>query len=300
MIRSNVDALPPEFTEFALPSGGLPYQKNFPAFPKIARIGSFTFKTEAILATNMEVMDKMSWITKEVFQNTPHGFDIDDLLEEDQMVIMALARGQTYGEVYNFATLCPSCGFRETHEMKIPDQLPVRNWKFTSIEGLEKHLTITLPTTKDVVMIRHMTVGVVKQRAKDATQKNPGVASPEGTSSREATPEGEPPKKASKSVIVKAQSASKSLLEGLPDDSLDYLRGFAWRIESVNGTSPDSIQEAMEYLVKLPGKDRVALQDHRDASACGIDYNIPVKCDKCGNQYAAFLPIGSSFFRRGQ
>lgn len=290
MIRSNVDALPPEFTEFALPSGGLPYQSEFPAFPKIARIGSFTFKTEAILATNMEVMDKMSWITKEVFQNIPSGFSIDNLLEEDQMVIMALARGQTYGEVYNFATLCPSCGFRETHEMKIPDQLPVRNWKFTSIEGLEKHLTITLPVTKDVVRIRHMTVGVVKQRAKDAASKNP----------EEATAEGEPPKKSGKSAIVKAQPTSKSLLEGLPDDSLDYLKGFAWRIESVNGTSPDSVQEAMEYLVRLPGKDRVALQDHRDASACGIDYNIPVKCDKCGNQYAAFLPIGSSFFRRGQ
>ncbi len=296
MIRSNVETVPPEFTEFALPSGGLPYRVKFPDFPVIARVGSFTFKDEAILTTNMGLLDKMSWITKSVFQNLPAGFDIDDLIDEDQMVIMALARGQTYGESYAFSTLCGNCGHREAHEMKIPDQLPVRNWKFKTLEELEAHLTTQLPKTKDVVRLRNMTVGITKRRAKeDEAETNPDTAAPEAADQPRKTP--------GKSVIVKKvdpAASAKVVLAELPKEAVNWLTGFAWRIESVNGTTPDSVQEAAEYLLKLSGPDRIALQGHRDKSACGIDYDIPIRCDKCKNQFTAFLPIGSSFFRRGQ
>jgi len=296
MIRSNVDSLPPEFTEFTLPSGGLPYRNNFPDFPSVARVGSFTFKTECILTTNMDLMEKMARITRDVFQNLPPNFPIDDLLEEDQMVVMALARGQTYGESYIFATVCPSCKHRESHEMKIPEQLPVVNWKFDSLEKLEEHLTVALPYSKDVVRLRPITVGMGKKSVKG---NEPANAPAEG----EAAPAEAKPR-SSKSAIVKATAVAaapdKVSLSDLPKEASDFLFGVARRIESVNGTTPDSLQEAADWLLRLSGRDRVAIEEHRVKTACGINYDIPVKCDNCANQFTAFLPIASSFFRRGQ
>lgn len=285
MIRSNVDAIGPDLVEYRLPSGGLLYRKLFPNFPKTASISSFTFRTEAILAASLSTKEKMARVTREVFTNLPEGFPIGNLIEEDQMVVLALARGQTFGESYHFSTICPACENRESHEMRVPEELPVKNWDYPDYETFEKAITLELPVTKDVVKLSFPTIGESPQ--------------PEG----EQEPAKEPAKRSGKSVIVKGAGESKvakKLSEDLPKEGLDLLRAMARSVDTVNGTTADSLEETVEYLLKLPGKDRVAFQEFREKAACGIDYNVRVKCDKCKNQFTSFLPIAGSFFRRSQ
>lgn len=292
MLKTNLDVIQPDFTEFKLPSGGVFYRKEFPDFPATAQIRAFSFVTEAVLATNLSIQEKMARATKDVVLNFPAGFNVDQLLEADQMVIMALARGQTYGEVYTFATICPACGMRETHDMKIPEQLPVKNWAYNTYEEMLAGSEIKLPVSGDLLRIRHRTVGYAKQRE---VEVKVDVEVPESD---------KPKKKSGGSAIVKATVAppQPSALDDLPKDAIEHLNMMARNVEMVNGTSADTQLEMVQYLVRLPGRDRVAFGDFLDKAACGIDYNVAVKCDgdKCGNQFTAFLPITGAFFRRGQ
>lgn len=266
-LRTNLDSIPPTVQEYKLPSGGVTYRDKYPKFPATIKVKPFSFAVEAILNTNLHFHEKYRRIVEQVAE-FPAGFELNDLLQADQMVILALARGLTYGDTYEFTTVCTACNTAELHTMKVPEELPVRNWSFKDQKELEKHCTVELPC-KDKLLLRMMTLA-------DFTPK----------------------------VELKASESSAKLVRGgslaaLPEDGVDYLRDIARQIVSVNHTTADSEAEMMQYLLRLPGPDKEVLKDFRRDFQCGIDYNLKIACNDCGAVYQSALPIASSFFRRG-
>jgi hypothetical protein len=207
----------------------------------------------------------MQMVAERVVTNFPKKFDFADLLSADLIVILTLARGITYGETYKFSSTCPLCATTEKHTIKIPDELPVKNWNFKDAAALNAASMVELPRIKDKIGIRYLTLG----------------EEAELTASTQAT---------------KKQMSEEAAAAGSFGD-LKILR-VARRIETVNGTKPDNVAEAVAYVKRINGPDMVALDEALDQAECGLDFTYEIECAGCQGHYFHRVPLAMDFFRR--
>jgi hypothetical protein len=147
------EAVPIASKGYWLPSAGIPYLDEFPDFPEEIEIGSYTIETEAVLVSNGTAVDKFRYIIGRVAK-LPKGFPVEKLIIADEMAIIAIARGQTYGEVYQFSATCPSCGHQSIISCRVPEELPVKRWDRNN----RPSMSVTLPVSKDVVVTRMLRI----------------------------------------------------------------------------------------------------------------------------------------------
>ncbi len=266
-IKSNLDTnTVSAFTrEFRLPSGGILYRTKIKDFPETVIVEPFSFTTEGIMATNLHFYKKMQMVAERVVTNFPKKFNFADLLTADLIVILTLARGITYGETYKFSSTCPACATPEKHTIKIPDELPVKNWEFKDQAALLSASTVELPRIKDKIGLRFLTLGEEMEL---------------GASTN----------------AVKKQMSEEAAAEGGFGD-LKILR-IARRIETVNGTRPDNVAEAVSYVKRITGPDMVALDEGMDKAECGLDFTYEIECAGCAAHYFHRVPLAMDFFRR--
>lgn len=266
-IKSNLDTgtISSYSREFVLPSGGILYRKGKAEFPNSVVVEPFSFSVEGIMTTNLHYYEKLQLVAERVVTNFPKDFDFGKLLIADVVAIMTLARGLTYGETYRFSTTCPACEAGEQHTIKIPDELPVKNWNYTSAADLEANTMIELPRIKDKIALRFLTLSEEKEltQAAAATRKQ-----------------------------ISEDAAART---GFGDLTISRI---ARRIKTVNGTVPDNLTEAVAYVRRITGPDMVALNDGLDAAECGIDFTYLIECAKCKYQYSHKVPMAMDFFRR--
>ena len=61
-----------------------------------------------------------------------------------------------------------------------------------------------------------------------------------------------------------------------------------------------TLDEAESYVRKLIGPDMATFKAAIDDNVCGIQYEWPMQCEKCGHLYEIHFPIASDFFRRNR
>ena len=250
-------------------------KKGVIPFPDTVVVSPYSFITEGILNGNATSFVKMRDICKIVVSNFPSDFDWNTLLAVDMMVILSLSRALTYGENYTFDSSCPECSHSEHHTIKVPEELPVKTWKsHADAAALDLACTIKLPHCKDMVKVRPLTVA-------------DEIALMEGIK-----------KIGDSGAMVIKGGASTEALSNLPDDIKDHVYRIARHIVSVNNTTPDDLADAINYVIRIEGVDKVNLEDFIVSSSCGIEYQWGVICDKCNHKYRTVVPIGSYFFRR--
>lgn len=267
-IQTNLDSkkVEAQTREYRLPSGGIPYRAKHPDFPGTVVVSPFSFETQGILTTNLNLFQKYRLLVSRIVGNFPAGFDYGDLLVEDAVMVLVLARGLTYGEHYPFTTTCPECGKLEKHEVKVPDSLPVRNWDDADAAALEKRCVVTLPRCRDKVGIRMLSLS-----------------------------EEESIYSSMKATRKQLSDASAAAVGTVGNDSVTTI---ARQIRTVNGGTPDSVAEAAAYVRRITGADMVALQDALKAFSCGIDFSWTITCPDCGHQYPHAMARSMEFFRR--
>ena len=258
-MRTNLDNnVPAVEMEYKLPSAGLPYLRQCPQFPETVKIRPYTLETEGYLMGNGTMHDKMAFVTGKVAALP--GIDAGDLYLADQFMILAIARALTYGETYSFRSQCPSCGYVETANIRVPEALPVKVWSRTAPPKLE----VRLPCG-DTVGLKFMTVaedGAVNKYVREMLSRSAGA--------------------------------------GASEAPIGYMRRMAYHLASVNGDVPRTIAEADQYVVRLVGSDMIAYQDAIDEQGCGIQYDWWITCDKCQFVYERSIPIVGDFFRRNR
>jgi len=266
-IKSNLDTgtISSHTREFRLPSGGILYRTKHRDFPETVIVEPFSYSIEGIMATNLHFYAKLQMVAERVTKNFPVKFDFSNLLTADLVVILTLARGLTYGEVYHFSSTCPSCDALEKHSVKIPDELPVKNWNYKNVAELMAASVIDLPHIRDKVALRFLTLAEEKEMTE------------------------------STAAVRKQMSEEAAATGGYGD--LKILR-VAKRIDAVNGGKPDSISEAIAYVKRINGPDMVALDEGMNAAECGIDFAYDIQCPKCHHQYRHRVPMAMDFFRR--
>jgi hypothetical protein len=79
-----------------------------------------------------------------------------------------------------------------------------------------------------------------------------------------------------------------------------YIRRMAKQLVSVNGGQPDDIAESDAYVASIAGEDMTTFYDAISKQQPGIQYKWDMRCDSCGHQYEAFVPIRQDFFRRSR
>jgi len=252
--------------EFRLPSGGLPYRERFPDFPSTVIIQPYSFQTEGILVTNLQFLDKLRMVAEKVVTNFPDGFDFRELLSSDLVTILTLARALTYGEKYKFSSTCPACGTVEKHELKIPDDLPVRNWNQETMDQVRSETTITLPVCRDKISLHFMTVEEEKALGESLA----------GTR--------------------KQMSDAALAASGLGNPKLIRT---ARKIATVNETRADTPEEMLEYLKKVQGADMVALLEGIKDAEPGLNFTWDMVCPvaACATEYKEEMATSMEFFR---
>lgn len=260
----NGNALSASTREYRLPSGGVTYRDKFPTFPDTIIITPYSYRTEGVLSTNLTYFKKLAIISGMVVQNFPEGFDPANLLNADVVTILAIARGLTYGEVYKFSSLCDNCGHKEPHTVKVPDDLQVKTWSHKTMAALVKESTILLPHCKDKVAIGFLTL-------KDEDEIISGAA-----------------------AVRKQVTDTAAALTSYGDQQI---RRVAQRIVSVNTTTPDNLDEAINYVGKISGADMVALNKALVDLEPGLDFDWRIRCEKCSHEYVAEVPMAMQFFR---
>lgn len=266
-LKTNLGKVTAPVQEYRLPSGGLMYQLGGgKEFPGVIQISPFGFTTESVLVSNLSSSDKMSKIVKDIC-TLPEGFEPRQLLLADQYFILAVARALTYGEDYVFSSKCPSCGFKEKHTLKVPDQIPTRLWtKDPEAVRPDEVLLLSslhcrLPVAGDVIDFRFLTAEDNENSLKYAEEKRK--------------------------------------LE--PSQDHAFLRRIAMHIRAVNGTpisASDWHDLEEDYIKKIRGQDMVALRDGIEKMSCGFITDWAIECDNCGHPYTAYIPVTNNFFRR--
>jgi hypothetical protein len=261
-LKTNISKIAPSVGEFKLPSGGVFYGSDF---PKNIKIRPYGFITEAILVTNLTSTEKMIGILKDVIE-VPDGFDLTSLLIEDQSMILAIARALTYGEKYNFSSVCPSCGFSEKHSLTVPDEIPCKIWTTDPEEAKKspsfvctRNFTFRLPECKDTIELRYLTIA----------------------DNDRAIRYGEEKKK-----VITAYNAT-------------FIRRLAMHIKSINGEDVGSDWEQVEndFILKLRGADMAELKKKIDDCSCGVIQQWDIACKKCSTPYKALIQLPNGFFR---
>lgn len=272
MIKTNLDSAKISYPEYEvkLPSGGWPYRRDGGSFPETLTVLPLSWETQAILATNKTGSEKLKEITRKVIkEDSLKDFDISQMEVGDQFYILAVARGLTFGEKYSFRVSCTNpetaagrpCGHQEKITINLPDELPVRSYQFSSLAAYESHLSVSLPVSKDIISLKFPTLA-----------SNDEVAALNRT-------------------IRKASG------EGV-DGEAAMINRVAAHIRTVNKGAPESLSEAASYVRRIKGRDMDALDDAIKTKDSGIIYEWRVKCDACGWEYEAFIPLQSQFFRR--
>ncbi len=266
-IKSNLDnnTVSPFTREFRLPSGGLLYRAKHKSFPETVIVEPFSFTVEGIMATNLHFYKKLQMVAERVVTNFPKNFNFAELLTADLIVILTLARGITYGETYRFTSTCPACKTPEKHTIKIPDELPVKNWEYKDTAALMSASVVDLPRIKDRIGLRFLTLNEEQELL---TSTN----------------------------ATKKQMSEEAAAEGSFGD-IKILR-VARRIDTVNGTKPDNVAEAVAYVKRINGPDMVALDEALNAAECGLDFTYEIECAGCAAHYFHSVPLAMDFFRR--
>lgn len=265
-IKTNLDKLESAYTrEYKLPSCGLPYRDRFPDFPETVVISPYSYQTEAILSTNLAYTSKLATIAGAVVQNFPPEFDPMDLLTGDLIVIVAVARGLTYGETLKYAALCPKCGHREFITVKVPEELTHHTWAgFKSMQEVLQKAQILLPKCKDKLAFRFLSIREEQQLLETVSVTK---------------------KQVSESAQTKNAVANEEVMK------------IAHRLISVNQGAPDNVTEAANYVARIRGVDMVHLNKTLDELEPGINLTHLVGCEKCSHQYEATAPVMTHFFR---
>ena len=260
-IQTNLDSdkIAPIVEEFQLPSCGLLYDGKL---GPTVKIHPYSFDTERYLMTNLKGNEKMARVAAVCLKLGKDGLQPDALLMHDVFTILAIARGLTYGEQYSFRSECPECDFKETHQVKVPKDLPVKTWsEYATKEELEKAMEFTLPHGGDKIAIRHFTM-------KDENDLE--------------------------STANQIAAASRSDL-----DEERYMTRLAMHLVSVNGGVPENHTEARKYIKRLEGPNMVAYEEGIGNKRCGIVFAWQVLCggEGCTHRYEALVPMAGNFFR---
>ena len=262
-ITTNIDTMTVHCGRFKLPSCGILYRSKGREFPEELEISAFGFEVEDILLQPDTGLRKLIRVVQHVVKNFPPGFDPETIIPGDLYVIIAVARALTYGENYRFKPSCPECGHPEVITIKVPDELPIKDWSRYAAEAeLVRDLTITLPGVKDNVVLS--------------------------------------PPPSVKEELSLEQFKRKSRAAGGGSDVDGRVYAIASRIASVNGGVPDALPEAIAYVRRLRGPDMLAIGDAIEASDCGIDLSWTILCDKCQHSYETAIPLNLDFFRRNR
>lgn len=245
--------------DYILPSGGYRYNGLLPG-GKIT-VHAFNFDAEQILAGDGDGLTKMSSITP-IIADLPEGLPVGGLLSGDQLYIVLAARSMSFGTGYSFGSTCPTCNKREDHQFELPDGLPVNRIEDSFSEPFE----VTLPTSKDKVGLKFLTVNDDLSVANYARQKKLNSVEP-----------GDP----------------------------GYKFRLAKHIVYVNDPEqgkPTDIQEAIEYVTSLDGEDPYMFRRSIEERQPGIAPLIKVQCPdaSCGEIYEISFKMTPQFFRPKQ
>jgi hypothetical protein len=275
-----------EVPEYAakLPSRGIPYLTpgREPFDTLIVR--PYSWQSEKILLGNTPVYEKFQGVLDAVVKFPP-GMNAERLIDGDYQYLLAIARALTYGEPYVFHATCPNCTHKETVTIRVPDDVPVKPppEHVKTLDDLNDWLEVILPHTKDRVKWKYLSLAnelsAIKQMGLvvDAYRKK------------------------------KAAERKAAISQGItlpPDDGAEVVGAseeiqWASRIVSINGTIPESLEEARTWVSGLYGKDMVTFMEAVQEKSIGVRFEYGLKCDACEFEYRVSYPLDREFFRGG-
>ncbi len=242
--------------DYKLPSGGYRYEGLLPGGN--IKVHAFNFDAEQILAGSGDGLTKMSQILP-IIADLPEGLPVGKILSGDQLFIVLAARSMSFGTEYSFGSTCPTCSTRENHKFTLPDGLPINYLP----EDFKEPVVIDLPTSKDKVGIRFLTVD-------DEMSVN--------------------------------NYARQQKLNGTDPGDPGYKFRLAKHIVYVNDPEngkPSNMQEAIDYLSSLDGQDPYTFRSSIETKQPGLSPLIKVQCPNasCGEVYEVTFKMTAEFFR---
>lgn len=105
-----------------LPSKGVFYGDQLPGGEVVVQ--PMTIKEEKLLAN--PATDRSELINTLVESCVELPFGIDELLVGDKLFLLFMIRAVSYGSKYGFELKCPSCGTKNVHEIKVPEEMGLR------------------------------------------------------------------------------------------------------------------------------------------------------------------------------
>lgn len=233
--------------EFDLPSGGL-YSEV-----KKVKVRPMTTKEEKMIymAKDSSFIDN---IVKSCIVE-PVNINMDLLLPADVTYLLYMIREMTFGPNYKQEMICPYCNTRQEVEIDITE---MKNY-ILDFEELEKQTTIKLPLCGDVLKIKLLSNGDIKDINKTIKQlvKNDKLQDPDG---------------------------------------YEYTYRFARLIETINGETKD-IKEIISYLDELNLRDFDEIKKSLAEIRIGLDTTNTRVCKKCGEEVEVQGVAVPEFFR---
>lgn len=262
--------IPKTTRKIKLPSNGVPYKRG-PAKEGYLTLSPMTLVEENILSGNTSLPDPTMDRTSAVLEKCiSESLDIDHLLAADKLFLFYMLRAITYGSDYKFSWECESpvqnsrgnlvpCGAKNSTVVNIPDDFQIKYLDETDTEPF----IITLPECG-------IPIGFRLTRSKDA--------------------------KALDRYLEEIERARKQKIYKNTSEKLFRLTNLLVEIDSNNVEAYD-FDTKLNWISSLSAKDGSYYQQMIDYYTPGIEANVTLTCEECGNTQEIPLPITVEFFR---
>lgn len=234
---------------FRLPSEGRVYKEEINAD---ITLRSMTVQEEKKRLGNSNNRFKLlASVIDDCIVNKPKGFTSYDLSLGDFQYLLFKLRTVTYGNQYSLTLRCPICGKVKEYVQDL-DALEEIRYE----EGMENKLKITLPKSKDEVVVKLFTPrmsDIIDNRVKEILDKNPNY-------------EGDP-------------TFGQTIMQ---------------LIDTVNGeTLPE--HKKQKYVDSMLMADANAIRLAADSIKLGVDTHCTAECSACKQSFPFLLPFTQEF-----
>jgi len=173
----------------------------------------------------------------------PKDINMDLLHPSDIDYLLYMLREMTFGPNYLQKMQCPHCGYLQDIEIDITEM----TYYVLDLEELEKLSTITLPVSGDIIKIKLLSQGDIKEI----------------------------------NSYIKKMTMNKKLEDA---EGYEYVYRYAKIIESINGEEPENIRDVISYLENINLKDFNEIKKTLTDIKIGINTKNIRTCEKCGEE----------------
>jgi ribosomal protein S27E len=258
-----------------LPSGGAAAPRSFPdgeltIYPWDSTIDDVIFQRDALRnkrGNGSSTQDPALFFDLLPSLCNLNGCPIERFFASEVMLVVMVSRALSRNNVVSINVKCPECGKMNNVSVTVPDDLEILGQKQPGYLGYDD---IVLPSAKDVVRMRPLTVGDELSIIREDEGDDIPLVLPKGALDPRKL--GMRMRRAIHAVVAIGASADKL-------------------------GAPDSAQEVVTYLAALPPTDLEFIYKQSNELSPQLSTRVRIKCEHCGHEYDAYLDLGRDFFR---